>query len=563
MKTILMTNAYIKDYTGSEIDTVTIAKHFIKKGYNVDIFTLEKAYPLLYDIDKRIRVLDYSENNLLYNHYDYIWAHHYPLLDYILFEKKIKADYIHYVSLSSYENFEAYPDYYKNLSLVSVLSKEAKLKNLEEGYDVENINIFPNYVELDTLVNTYKPDNVLRKICIVSNHVPQELEDIKKYFEKENISVKIYGKNHTYQLITPELLCEYDLLISIGKTINLALAIGIPCFVYDRFGGDGYILSSNIKKSFEYNFSGRYIGKKYSAVELVEKIKLGYNDCIKETNECQKFAQDNFVLENIIEKAIELMQKKVMNYDEFYTNYKHLFRKAPLFIRESGRRQAEIDGNKIYLQIYYSNDGKYNENNSIKVYMRNNRFVFNMPTSIKYKKYRIDLSNEEGYKINDLIINEKKIDDLTNMKHSGLICMNKEFVSIDNDPWIELENIESLEISYTIKSISKDFITHYIDSIEKLNDLTTSIKYVKGFINPKLYILLSKENLPENIVFKNAYQENVKVTYYKNIQEKLVLEIPFKTKSISCYYYNNGEKLLFKYSCSRIQKLKEKLLIRK
>lgn len=562
MKTILMTNAYIKNYTGSEIDTITIAKHFIDNGYHVDIFTLEKEYPLLYDVDKRIRVINYPENDLLYEHYDYIWAHHYPLLDYILFEKNIKANYIHYISLSAYEGFEAYPDYYKDLSLTSVLSKEAKLKNIEEGYIVENINIFPNYINLDIQKKIYIPNKVLKKICIVSNHIPKELEYIKKYFEEENINVEIYGKDHTYQLITPELLCDYDLVISIGKTINLAIGLGIPCFVYDRFGGDGYILSNNIKNSFEYNFSGRYLGIKYSTLELVEKIKLGYFECINDLNECKKFAQENFILEKIIDNAFELMHQKPMNYDKFYINNKNLFRKSPIFVRENGRRQGEIDSSKIYFQVYYSNDGKYNENNSIKLYLKDNMCTFNMPKNYKFNKYRIDLTNRAGFKINNLVINKKKVTNLTMFNHSGLISLNGELICTDNDPWIELEDVGNLELSYKIKNINEDYISHILDNKKALETLITSVKYVKGFINPKLIILMLGDNFPKNIIFKNEHNKDLKITYYKCSSEKIILEIPFKTKRITCYY-DNEENLLFTYNWSRAQKIKEKLFNRK
>lgn len=184
MKKILMTNAYIKDYTGSEVDTVSIANYFVENGYCVDIFTLDKGYPLLKSVDHRVRVIDYLENEELNDRYDYIWAHHYPFLDFLLFDKKIKATYIHYLSLSSYANYEAYPDYYQSLSLVSTLSYEAKEQNRIEGYDNKYFNIFPNYIMEKELKVLHNAKNKIESICVVSNHVPNEVERIKAIFEK-------------------------------------------------------------------------------------------------------------------------------------------------------------------------------------------------------------------------------------------------------------------------------------------------------------------------------------------------------------------------------------------
>ena len=48
---ILLTNNRIKNFTGSEIDTVTIANYFISLNYNVDIFTLEYSEPLINNLD--------------------------------------------------------------------------------------------------------------------------------------------------------------------------------------------------------------------------------------------------------------------------------------------------------------------------------------------------------------------------------------------------------------------------------------------------------------------------------------------------------------------------------
>ena len=45
-KKILLTNVYMKNFSGSELDTITIANYLSDNGYDVTIFSLEFGFPL-------------------------------------------------------------------------------------------------------------------------------------------------------------------------------------------------------------------------------------------------------------------------------------------------------------------------------------------------------------------------------------------------------------------------------------------------------------------------------------------------------------------------------------
>lgn len=567
MKTILMTNAFIKDYTGSEIDTVTIANYFVKNGYCVDIFTLEKGYPLLESVDSKIRVINYPENELLLKEYDYIWAHHYFLLDYILFDKKIKAKYIHYISLSAYANYEAFPDYYKQLSLVSTLSYEAKEQNILEGYEAEYLNIFPNYVMQSQLDINYITKSKIKNICIVSNHVPDELENIKDLFIKHGINVDIYGKKHLYKLITAKLLSQYEVVISIGKTINLSLSLGIPCYIYDHFGGDGYINKKNVKESFNFNFSGRYKRNKYTSEELVKNILDGYEEALKDIKDCQKFALENFMFENIIENVFLKLHSRPMDYEKLYNDHKKVIRKAPIFVREIGRRELQIADNKLFFQLYYAKDCSYNEKDTIKIDIKTHsvylkKIIFNEKTSV-----RIDLVNKSGYKIENLKINNKSLLDIENYHMSGFLIVGKAIISMDNDPWIEISNINELEISFDVNDINNDVLCKYLnDKYIKTDQLVNVQKYVKGFIKPKLIMYVEGKIIPGTFVIRNEKGNILKSTYtYSFESNKTIIETSLNSCTLYCYKKIDEakEKLLFEYKWSRKEKIRKRLFSKK
>lgn len=142
---VLLTNFNILNYSGSEIDVVTIGNYLVENNYDVDIFTLEYGLPLSKNLNEKIKVVVPNDLSKLEKNYDLIWAHHYPLLDYILFNLKIKAKHIVYISLSSFEPLETLPYYYMDLSIVGALSDEAINTLNEQMTEKRDIILFPNY----------------------------------------------------------------------------------------------------------------------------------------------------------------------------------------------------------------------------------------------------------------------------------------------------------------------------------------------------------------------------------------------------------------------------------
>lgn len=319
MKKVLLTNYSLKGYSGSELDTISTANYFLRNGYEVDIFCYEYDNELIDKIDKNIRIIRYHDNKLLNDYYDIIWSHHFPLLYLVLFIRKVKAKYIHYISLSSYLSIESLPLFYKNLSLNSCNSKESKGNFLKSGFKRNKINILYSSFENEWFMSN-EPSKVLKKICIISNHLPDELAQVADIMKKNGYLVDIYGILNDYRLVTPDIMKEYDLVISIGRSIYSGLSLNKACYVYDQFGGDGYITKNNIRKSLDYNFSGRYSSKKVSAQEIYEDIINNYDLAIKDLNYCHEFACKNFNLERNYNKILRKMKYKKINNKRLYKN---------------------------------------------------------------------------------------------------------------------------------------------------------------------------------------------------------------------------------------------------
>lgn len=140
----------------------------------------------------------------------------------MLFTLRVQAKRVYYECVSYRIPIDAYPIYYKHLTLIGAVSTRVTNEMTKIGYDMEGAYYMPNYASKEYFNIDYQKCKVLKKIVIVSNHVPQELEDFKTYaLENTDKQIDIYGMHHTYKLVTPELLKDYDLIISVGKQYSI------------------------------------------------------------------------------------------------------------------------------------------------------------------------------------------------------------------------------------------------------------------------------------------------------------------------------------------------------
>lgn len=321
-KSILITNYELINYTGSELNAMSIAKRFKDLGYKVYMLAMFVGEPLCsktkdcYDEIIEITNTQFDFSNL---EFDIVWSHHSFILSWLIFEKNLRAKKIIISSLSARENLEVVPLYGNDLSLVIANSQETKEKLMQEGikdvYLLENYS-FKKYFERNTEVKE------LKNIAIVSNHVPGELMQSKDILEKEGYHVDIYGFNGKRELITDKVLSNYDVIITIGKTVQYAMSLKIPVYVYDIFGGEGYLTLENLEKNRSRNFSGRGFEKKPSQV-IIQEIKDNFIDALSIVEELKKYAIKNFCFEDNIDKIYKiLIEKPDLILDDIRRKYK-------------------------------------------------------------------------------------------------------------------------------------------------------------------------------------------------------------------------------------------------
>lgn len=307
MKKVLVTNIEIVQYSGSEINCITIAKRFKEKGYEVYIGALDFGEPLITET----KDLEFNFINLLEDKFDFskiefdiVWAQHSFLLDWLIFEKNVKTKKIVYSSLSPKEVFECPPLYVNNLNIILANSMETKEVLEKEG--TENIQLFENYSFESYFKRNVKVEQ-LKNIAVVSNHIPSEEKEAIKHLKDKGYNVDVYGLEGKKVYITDKVLSKYDAVITIGKTVQYAMSLAIPIYIYDIHGGPGYLTMQNIEKSREKNFSGRGFEKK-TATQICEEIEKQFTQALQEKETIKQYAYKNFCFEKIFDSFIEKIE---------------------------------------------------------------------------------------------------------------------------------------------------------------------------------------------------------------------------------------------------------------
>lgn len=361
MGTVLITNLYFQKYTGSELHTLEIAKRFSQLGYEVIVATFSKTFPLLEYVDG-FQVIDITKEKLEKVDFDIVFIQHFPVFDYLATHYSITYKHMIVSILSSFNAFETLPACYKNADLISVVSEECA--ETITPYE-RNVFVFKNSAD-KTFFQKFKTNHKceLKSIAVISNHVPDEVKELPDFLPEIKFSFLGCGDNQ--ELVTADLLAEYDLVITIGRTVQQCFACGTPVYVYDYFGGPGYINENNIRTAEKHNFSGRGFEKK-SAQCIVDDVIKKYTENLEHLQYLHDYASEYFCFEKTFDQMLcqvvnEKKQKqKILNcYDALYERrikaYSEIFPLTPFLNDVSAGRT----------QLYYITDSEgLDERNSI------------------------------------------------------------------------------------------------------------------------------------------------------------------------------------------------------
>lgn len=286
MPRILITTNHLEQLQGSEIVTLEVAQYFLNHGWSVDVFTHLLGGDMEYlcqQLQHQDRLIVTDDDNYPFDaEYDIVWLQHHVMNAHLrnrLLNDGMKAQFI-FNHMSSFAEMELPLAGFPENSIASnilAVSYECRDVLFQKGIEEAKVTLFDNPVPDEFITHSANLSSELKRVLFISNHRPAELNEAAKLLTNKGIACTFIGGNNKKIRVTPEFISDYDAVVTIGKSVQYALVAGVPVYVYDLYGGDGYLVAENLEKSHYHNFSGRATREKRSGETLCREIVEGYN----------------------------------------------------------------------------------------------------------------------------------------------------------------------------------------------------------------------------------------------------------------------------------------------
>jgi hypothetical protein len=306
----LILNHHVKEFAGSEINTLQLCQAFLALGHTVEIGTFHYDSPMRALVEKAgIRVIDLLQEGAAGLQYDAIWAHHAPVLSQLVFNQPISDARILFSSLGPLEPLEAPPIFHDAIPLFLVNSRGNQRRLIQNGVREDKIRYFPNFAP----ERFFRPAKVQMparpaKIAVVSNHPPGEVIEFARQADSSGCHVDLIGINQQRVFVDDDVLSGYDLVITIGKTVQYCFALRIPIYCYDWFGGPGYLTRANLAQAEDTNFSGRGFDRHLTAEEIFQDIFDRYGSACSELDFLQAECRSRMCLETNLRALVQVIE---------------------------------------------------------------------------------------------------------------------------------------------------------------------------------------------------------------------------------------------------------------
>ncbi|MDR6431990.1 hypothetical protein [Brucella pseudogrignonensis] len=296
-------------FTGSEIVALEIANYFAERGNEVVIRAERYSDVLEPHLHERVSVspirIDISKFDIVCSQHGHFSLNTQDLQDL----KKWEGIFISgHLSSSTPAEIYHYPFAAKYAGGIFFNAErvegELKAKREPKGYACNFRNAAPKKFHQS---NVKKSDS-LRRVLVVSNHVPDEVRDALSILSNMGVTCEHIGRGGESKLIEPSDIQAADAIITIGKTVQYSLVGGCPVYCYDHFGGPGWLSEANFELAEIRNFSGRCAGIKKTAQQIADELVSGYASAQEFTSGRVPYFQERYNLEAILDSFMDCVR---------------------------------------------------------------------------------------------------------------------------------------------------------------------------------------------------------------------------------------------------------------
>lgn len=318
---LLITHAGLDQYAGSEVVVLELIEWFAARGWRIDLFTSVVRGPMARELEDGIaggvvRVVTIDDGTPVSpTDYRLVWVNHSFLPTGFLEALDDAALEVPLVwhHMSSFVPIEMPLLWEAELALataITCMAPVARDRLADYGIPPQRVTVLDNPAP-DAFIGFRSAPraDTLTSVLVVSNHPPEELQAAAETLGQRGVRVAVIGAHGAPQRVTPELIAAHDAVVTIGKTTQYALTIGVPVFNYDHFGGVGWIDDRSLDAAAHDNFSGRLTGTHRTAETLVDELLSGYAAARRFAADFEPQAKERWSLTRQLEALLAAVER--------------------------------------------------------------------------------------------------------------------------------------------------------------------------------------------------------------------------------------------------------------
>lgn len=289
-------------FAGSQMVMLEFAKLLTGRGFDVEVYA-SRVGPLLstyVDLLPRVRLLDAAGTVRPFT-YDVVYFQHQVagLFDYDECENERESTRIVFGRLGRRTILESGGWHHDNaLGDLTMANSLLTAERLAKTGVRHRIHTFHNAAPAEFFFTRDEYKNAPDRILVISNNRDESLRGAVDILRRSCTVQHVGTHGDGNALITPGHIRDADLVVSIGKSAQYALASRTPFFVYDHFGGPGYLDPQNFQHALRYSFTGRCCERRLTSAQIVDEILRGYREQVRFVKELDQAGLEIFKLEN-------------------------------------------------------------------------------------------------------------------------------------------------------------------------------------------------------------------------------------------------------------------------